>query len=602
MATVDESLSKLGGSKIYSKLDANSGFWQINLDKESRRLTTFLSPFGRFWFNRLPFGIASAPEIFQRAMSRLLEGIPGVVCHMDDILIHGKDLASHDVTLRKVLSKLQDAGLTLNRDKCEFRRTSLRFLGYVINEEGLRPDSRKVKAIQDFPSPTNKTDLRRLNGMLNQMAKFIPHLASTNAPMRALLKEGHEWHWGPQQEEALRQIKVVLTSSETIAHYDPKLPTILATDASNVGLGAVLLQTQGDGHKRPVTYISRSLTDAEKNYAAIEKEALGVTWACERLDQYVRGLCFTVETDHKPLVPLMTTKDLSLVPARILRMRLRMMRYSPMFRYVPGCQNQLADALSRAPTCAPSPDDSEFIGQVESAAESLVPANEQIARIKEAQRADAIVKEVIGYCESGWPAYKTDANTVIQPYWDAQAHLTVIKGLLLYDSRIVIPTSLRLKTLDQIHQAHQGITKCRARARRSVWWPGMSSQIQELVQNCRVCRVMSPVPVEPLCPSTLPDKAWERLGADIFEFKKSHYLIMVDYYSRWIEVRKLSSLNAGSEVEAFKSIFCVHGILELVISDNGPQFSSGEFLSFASEYGFTHVTSSPRYPRANGEA
>lgn len=602
MATVEESLSKLGKSSVFSKLDANSGFWQINLEEESRRLTTFLSPFGRYCFNRLPFGVSSAPEIFQRAMSRLLEGVPGVVCHMDDILVHGKDLQTHDERLREVLRILQDSGLTLNAQKCEFRRSSLTFLGHIISQEGVRPDPTKVAAIQDFPTPTSKTDLRRINGMLNQMAKFIPNLAILNAPMRELLKEKREWIWGPAQEDAFAKVRDTLTSAETMAHYDPKLVTIVSTDASNIGLGATLMQVQPDGNRRPVMYASRSLTETEKNYAAIEKEALGTVWACERFDQFVRGMAFTIETDHKPLVPLMMSKELDQVPSRILRMRLRIMRYAPRFQYVQGKLHCLADALSRAPVESPSTKDHMLIEAVEEYAQSVIPSNVAVDRLKEAQHKDELCLEVIRCCREGWPVYKTDAYLSVQPYWEVQQHLTVIDDLLLYDDRIVVPSSERLRMLDIIHQAHQGIVKCRLRARQSVWWPRISTEIQEMVQNCRVCKVNSKPPTEPLLPSSLPERAWQRLGADLLEFQKCHYLLLVDYYSRWIEVRKLCSLLSRDTIEAMKSIFSVHGICEMVISDNGPQFASEEFLKFTEEYGFTHVTSSPRYPKANGEA
>ena len=516
MSIVEESLSGLGNSKVFSKLDANSGFWQVRLTEESKKLTTFLSSLGRFCFNRLQFGISSAPEIFSRLMSQVLAGIPGVICHMDDILVHGPDVSTHDQSLHQVLSRLQKSGLTLNQEKCVFHKNSLTFLGFHIDGSGVKPDARKIKAIQTFPSPTNRTELRRLNGMLNQLARFVPHLATINAPMRELLKEGREWMWGLEQEKAFSRIKDVLTSAETMAHYDLSLPTILATDASNVGLGAALFQVQKDGTRRPVTYVSRSLTDTEKNYAAIEKEALGVTWGCERLDQFIRGMAFTVETDHKLLVPLMTIKDLSQIPARILRMRLRMMRYSPSFQHVPGTQNQLADALSRAPCEQPSDKEIVFVDELESSATNLFPKNSQLEEIRTEQKRDEVLREVIRYCELGWPAYKSDANLAIQPYWDAQAHLTMTNDLLLYNDKIIIPCSLRLKTLDQIHQAHQGITKCRARARKSVWWPRMSTQIQEMVQGCRECRIASPTPTKPLCPSTPPERAWERLGMDLF--------------------------------------------------------------------------------------
>ena len=167
MPAVDDSIALLGGSKIFSKLDANSGFWQINLCEDSRKLTMFLTLFGRYSFNRLPFGISSAPEIFSRAMSRLLCDMENVICHMDDILVHGADRGSHDKTLRQVLRRLEEAGLTLNEEKCEIGRTPVKVLGHIIDGDGVSPDPTKVMVIQNFPSPTNKSELRRINGMLN---------------------------------------------------------------------------------------------------------------------------------------------------------------------------------------------------------------------------------------------------------------------------------------------------------------------------------------------------------------------------------------------------------------------------------------------------
>ncbi|KAF6022082.1 hypothetical protein EB796_019610 [Bugula neritina] len=278
------------------------------------------------------------------------------------------------------------------------------------------------------------------------------------------------------------------------------------------------------------------------------------------------------------------------------------MRYAPKIEYIPGSRNHVADALSRAPSGLPSRIDVMLVEELE-ASTSIIPSiDPMIEEIKEAQQLDAVCQEVQNLIIKGWPTYKTDAHTAVHPYWDVKGHLTQSKGLLLYDQRLVIPSNLRLKLLDRIHQAHQGIVKCQARARRAIWWPGMSKQIKEMVQGCRQCRINSPTPVEPLQPSTLPSKPWIKLGADLFEFQKKNYLLVVDYHSRYIEVRRLDSLSSAFTVDKVKSIFSTHGIPEVVISDNGPQFSSREFQEFAKSYGFQHLTSSPKYPKANGEA
>ena len=604
MSSVDESLAKLGKSKIFTKLDANSGFWQLPLDDDSKLLTTFITPFGRYCFNRLPFGISSAPEIFQRTMSLILEGLDGVICHMDDVLIHSTNQTEHDSRVRATLQRLQDAGLTLN-DKCEFSKGTIKFLGHIVNASGLSVDTRKTTAIAQFPVPTNITELQRFMGMVNQLGKFIPSLAEFNEPLRQLLRKDNCWYWGDMQQKSFQRIKDMLVSSEILAHYDPNRPTIIAADASQAGIGAVLLQIQDDGNRRPICYASRSLSDTEKRYAVIEKEALATTWACEKFNEYVLGLHFTVETDHKPLVPLLSTTELSKMPPRILRFRLRLMRFNPIVMYVPGKHQLTADALSRAPVGMPGNSDIELIAEIDNFASSVLhalPATSQRLRdIGQAQRADEECSQIRQYCSQGWPTYMPH-SPLLRQYWQSRNHLAIVDDLLLYDQRIVIPRRMRLEILDCIHQGHLGITKCRARSQTSVWWPGLSKSIEQLVTNCTTCAKERPEIKEPLMSASFPSRPWERLGTDLFQHQGKVYLIVIDYYSRWMEIKQLNEQKSQSVINVLKQIFAVHGIPDVVMSDNGPQFSAETFQQFAATYGFTHVTSSPRYPQANGEA
>ena len=439
MGSVDEILAMLGESRVFTKLDASSGFWQIPLDEDSKLLTTFVTPFGRFYFNRLPFGISSAPEIFQRTMSDILEGLDGVICRMDDILIHGRNHMEHDARVRAVLFRRQRAGLTLNIQKCEFSQGRLEFLGHIVDAQGVHADPEKTHAIGHFPTSTTVTELQRCMGMVNQLGKFVPGLADISAPLRQLLRKDSAWYWDEAQQTAFQQVKEQFASPEVLAHYNPNRET--------VWLGAVLLQTQDNGQRRPICYISRSLSDAERNYAIIEKEPLASTWASKRLEEYVLGLRFTMETDHKSLVPLLTTTDLSKMHPRILRFRLRMMRYNPEVLHVPGKCQISADALSRAPVNSPNTSDVQFIEEVETFACSTVdqlPATAQrLQEIIEAQRNDEVCMEVRGYCQAGWPAYMLH-QPLLRPYWESRAHLAVVDDLLLYDERIVIPQALRL--------------------------------------------------------------------------------------------------------------------------------------------------------------
>ena len=290
----------------------------------------------RYQFNRLPFGITSAPEHFQRRMNEILGDIEGAVCLIDDILIYGETQAEHDQRLLSVLNRISEAGLTLNKEKCVFNTTSIKFLGQLIDSTGVKADPEKIHAVKDLPPPQNVSELRQFLGMVNQLSKFLPRVAEETKPLRDLLSKKNQWHWDSLQDHAFTNLKLLLSSSEVLALYNPSLRTIVSADASSYGLGAVLRQQQSNGDVRPVAYISRALTETEQRYAQIEKEALAVTWACERFQDYLTGLSFHIETDHKPLVPLLSTKSLAEMPLRVQRFRLRLMRYHYTISHVAG--------------------------------------------------------------------------------------------------------------------------------------------------------------------------------------------------------------------------------------------------------------------------
>ena len=539
-------------------------------------------------------------------MQQVLEGLEGVICRTDDVLIRGEDQKTHDERLHVALSRLEKAGAALN-NKCEFNKSEIDFWGHRLNKDGVRPLPERTKAVANMPQPQNVTEVKRFLGMANQLGKFTSQLAEVSTPLRQLLSKDAAWTWDTPQQQAFQRIKDILCSSEILALYDMDKPTVVTADASSHGLGAALLQRQEDNTLRPVCYASRSLAPAELNYAQIEKEALASTWACEKFSEYLVGLKgFTLETDHKPLVPLLgTNKALSDLPPRLQRFRMRLMRFNYQIVHVPGKNIETADALSRAPQSEISEAEKQFLEDtnvyINSVITSMPASPGRMQELKVHQEQDELCQAIIHYCKNEWPD-KHLLPTPLKMYWQYRGNFTIVGGLLLMDSRIFIPSALRLDILSKLHDGHQGITRIRARSRQSVWWPGISKQIEDMVKECSICAREQNDRREPLIPTPLPDRPWQRVGTDLLTYKSVKYITVVDYFSRYVEIAVLKREDSLCTINVLKSIFARHGVPEEVMSDNGPQYDSAEFANFAKDYGFTHVTSSPGFPRANGAA
>ena len=291
--------------------------------------------------------LGSAPEYFQKRMSTILSDLNGVLL-MDDILVFDSSQKEHDERLTAVLKCIQDAGVTLNPEKCEFSKTQFTFLGHVIDHGGISADPLKTAANTSMSAPTNTSELRWFLGMVNQLGKFSPHISELTQPLRELLSKKQAWLWGPSQENAFAKVKAELATTRVLAMYNPEADIKISADASSYGLGAVLLQKCSDGW-HPVAYASRAMTETEGRYAQIKKEVLAVTWACEKFATYILGKKIQLETDHKPLVPLLSHKHLDNLPPRVLHFRLRLMRFDFTVLHVPRKFLYTADALSRCP-------------------------------------------------------------------------------------------------------------------------------------------------------------------------------------------------------------------------------------------------------------
>ncbi|XP_054267078.1 uncharacterized protein K02A2.6-like [Macrosteles quadrilineatus] len=445
---IELSLAEIAGAKYFSKIDANSGFWQLNLAEESQDYTTFITPFGRYKFRKLPFGITSAPEEFQRRMSKALEGAKNCLVHIDDCLIWGRTKEEHDECLRAVLERVQANGITLNKQKSEFCKKTVTFLGFVLSKDGIKPDPSKVQAIVDLPAPRNANEVQRFMGMITFLAKFIPN----------------------------------------------------------------------------------------------------------------------------------RRKDLA-----------------------------IADLLSRSPI--PADEDGELTEEVEAFVHeiSLISINttdENVTKVLHSQMRDPICAQLKLQILDEWPV-KSSLPNEIQEYFNVKDELSCIDGLLLRGTRMIIPQELRAEMLERLHSGHLGITKTRKRALGTMWWPGISQEIERKIKSCPVCIQNSTNHSEPLIPRTVPDYPWQNVSVDLFKHEDKWYMVIVDHYSRYFEVEEMHRMRASDVIRVCKTTFSRFGIPQRVYSDSGTQFhhiGSSEFKLFAKEWGFSTFRSSPHHHQGNGAA
>ena len=347
----EDLLATLGGGNKFTKLDMSQAYQQLELEESSKKFTTINTHKGLYQYNRLPFGVSSAPGIFQRTIENLLQGIPHVVVRIDDILVSGKDELNHLANLEKVLSRLSSAGLRLRLDKCLFMQSSVTYCAYVITGDGIQPMAAKVEAIKNAPEPKDVSQLRAFLGLLNYYHRFLPDVATVLEPLHQLLRKGSKWAWLEQQQTAFEEAKELLQSTDLLVHFDPEKELVLATDASDYGVGAVLSHKTKNGTERPIGYVSRSLQEAERKYSTLEKEALAIIFSVKKFHQFLYGHRFIIKTDHKPLEGLLNEKKgiPSQAAPRIQRWALTLASYEYEISYKAGQTNGNADGLSRLP-------------------------------------------------------------------------------------------------------------------------------------------------------------------------------------------------------------------------------------------------------------
>lgn len=595
--SVDVVRAKVAGARFYSTLDATSGFWMCKLSEKSSYLTTFNTPFGRYRFKRLPYGVSCAPEYFHRIMTEMFGDIPGVAVYSDDILVSGQTLQEHNERLNIVFKRAKKYNVKFNKEKCSFTKESIKYLGHIFSADGITADSDKVRAIKEMPSPTCLKDLQRFLGLLNYLSPFIKNMAGETEILRQLLKKSTDWQWTANHETAFCRLKQLICQVPVLAHFNVHDPIVLQSDASKSAVGAVLLQNQ-----HPVYYASKTLTDTQQKMAQIEKELYSIVFACIKFHQFIYGQTVTVETDHAPLITLFK-KSLVEVPTRLQRMMLKIQPYSLNVVYKKGSHMYIADTLSRAALSETSSDelDDDIIVHVNLLIKSLPVSSERLQWLIRSTNEDENLQILKKYCKEGWPSSKNQIHKDLHEYWQYRFDLHTENDLIFRNNSIVIPKKLRPEILKIIHSGHLGIERSKAFARGHVFWPFMSTDIKNIVQSCHIClsHRNSNAP-EPLLPHDVTLLPWEKVGVDFMDYKSKKYIVVQDYYSNYIELMAVASTNAKTVIVCLKSIFSRHGIPVELFSDNGPPFNSAEFKNFIWEWGIHHNTSSPYIPRSNG--
>ena len=613
MPTLNEQLHKLCHAKCFSLVDVREGFLHVPLDEESSLMTTMHTSYGRYRWLRLPFGISSAPEEFQTRLISALEGLDGILCIADDILVFGEGRTyqeaekDHDRRFVALMERCSKKNIKLNQSKLEFKLKEV--MGNIITDQGMQADPDKVSVITAMAPPRNKAWVQRFVGMANYLSPYCPNLSTTIRPLIQLTQSDTPFMWAQAQDDAFKKAKHLIATAPVLQYYDLNKPVTLQVDASEEGLGGALLQPNDDGQLQPVAYTSNSLNATEQRYSQIEKECLAICNAFGKFDHWLYGKSdIEVHTDHQPLETI-CKKPLHKAPARLQKMLMRLQRYSFVIKYKKGTSLHLADTLSRA--ALPTPTHARVTGfevfrtdlTEESNTHNPRLTENTESRVREETKKDEHLSKLMSTILQGWPDDKNQVPQPLQAYWNYRDELTVQNDLIYKGAQVMIPHSMQAEMLHKIHANHFGPESNIRMAREVLFWPGMRQAIFDMCNSCGTCaQYGSKATKEPMRSLPIPTLPWQIISQDIFTHQQQAYLVTVCHFSDWIEVDELNDTLATTVVSKTKAHFARFGIPRICHTDNGPQFCSKEYSNFVSQYGFTHTSSSPYHSQGNGRA
>ena len=641
-------------NKKKTVLDAWNGYHSVPLHVEDRHLTTFISPWGRYRYCVAPQGYIASGDAYTRRYDEIVAGIPDNTKCVDDALLWADTTEESFWRTVNWLDVCGRNGVTLNPPpKFVFAADNVEFAGFEVTMNEVRPCQKYIEAILDFPTPTNITDMRSWFGLVNQVS-YAFSMTKLMEPFRKFLKPNTPFEWNEQLESIFSESKRVIAKEieKGIRIYDKTLPTCLTTDWSKTGIGFWLFQKHcrcpgrkpfccKDGWQ--ITLVgSRFTHDAESRYAPVEGEALAVADALDKARFFVSGCHdLIIATDHKPLLKLFGDRSLEAIPnPRLRNLKEKTLRYKFEMVYIPGAKHKATDAVSRHPTGSHHPAMMELPDDVAPVSESLplqglptsflagirmeedqtevedyesdlvnisvaaLHAYESVTwdRVRLHTASDPDMHRLCSTIETGWPSHRQELPPSIRDYHQYHDDLYTVDGVVVYKERIVIPTSLRQEVLNTLHSAHQGVTSMMARAEATVFWPGMTSAINDMRARCNDCNRMSPSqPSAPPVAPTPPSYPFQCICADYFDYAGTHYLVMVDRYSNWPIVERGQG-GAQGLITALRRVFVTFGICEELSSDGGTEFTASATQKFLKDWGVSHRLSSVAYPHSNCRA
>ena len=605
---IEEVQDRLSGATVFSKLDLQCGYWQVPVDPKDQEKTAF-SPgpgMGLFQFTRMPFGLCGAPSTFQRLMDVVMRGLPFVTTYIDDVLIHSANEELHKSHLEQTFQRLREAGLTLRGSKCQIGMAQVTYLGHTFSREGMSPDSSKVDAVVNWPQPKDEAEVRQFLGLASYYRKYIDKFADMAAPLYQLTQKDTPFQWTKESEESFQRLKACLTEAPVLAYpsFGKQASTmVLQTDASNVGLGAVLEQDQ-----RVIGYASRTLTKAEANYSVIQRECLAIVWAMKQFSHYLLGRTFQLMTDHAPLQWLAEQK----MEGLLCRWALAIQKFSFGIVYRKGTANGNADALSRR---------REPESEALHAALTTVYSGFTAEEIRQAQKQEDTIQQLYSALQSKQhPPLRNWKRPPMRRYAQLWSQLVTVDGIVCRkyqpgptsDTVVVplLPETLHQKALSMCHDSpaagHQGTQKTLERIRREAYWVNMAQDVDRYCRECITCQKSKlPMPVRSPLTNIPIGRPWQMIAIDILEVpvstKNNRYLLVIqDYFTKWVDARPLPDQTAIRITAELVKLFCTYGVPEIVHSDQGRNFESSIVQSTLEAFGVKKSRTTPYHPQGDG--